>query len=466
MDQWAGSTWVRWVVVLVSVSALSAQAQAQAQDRPGIALPRAVEDARRWEDVEREGLFKLKYLEVGESVYVSMGGDLRLRVEGIDNRGFVEGAPGVNWFERGMVHGEVGGAKWRAFGQVLSGWAQGAPPIRGVDADAVVLHQAFGELRDLEVGSWRLQVRAGRMELGEGRMFSLREGRNVRLSHDGVWSVARRGAVALKAMYLQPVEVEDGVLDNRSRWSNHLIRGQVSWDLWRDEGDLVRLEGSYQEGYRLTQRYYRGTGEERRRTVALRGVVQKTLALGRWSLDTEIFGQGGRFGELPIWASRVALETGWVVSEWPLKPELSVQLDYSSGDAGDEAEYLGTFQAYYPRGSYFSEFSLVAPSNLIAISPAVGGMLGPVRLRLDYGRFFRSSDQEGMYSPGMVPILGRAEGGGRYLGELVGLSTSWQIRREVSVHGGAVVFWPGSYGRSLGQEAVVSYGTAWLRMAF
>lgn len=438
----------------------------KASPLPPTALPRAIEDARQWDRQDLPLLYAPKYIAFSDDLYLSFGADFRLRFDGIENRNFQEEEFRPGTFQRWMTHGEVGTQSFRGFVQLKGTLAQGPGPIRGIDADPLAMHQAFGELRDRQLGEWTFRLRAGRMELSEGRLLSLREGPNMRISYDGAWSEFRRENLIFRAMYLQPVEINPGIFDNRSRWSNHLWRGSAAWTIWSEDQDAFRLEATYQEGYRLAQRYYRGTGEERRRTVGLRVDLQRTFSPGRFSLDLEAFGQMGRFEDLPIRAYRLAMQTRWSFENQLLSPALLLTLDQSSGDGGDQSATLGTFQAYVPRGSYFSEFSFLAPSNLRVIAPGFEVSPGPLTLRLDLGRFWRTSTFDGLYSLGMVPFFERADAGGSLVGDLLGLSAAWQLHRLASLHGGAVLFLPGDYTEPYGGVETIRYLTTWLILRY
>ena len=462
----------RWSALALAILILTTPGTSVfAEELPGLALPRAVENARAWEEVDTEGINRLKYLPIGEDGYLSVGGDFRLRTDAINHSGWRadQGWEGAV-FERVMLHGELGqGDHLRLFLQLRSGFVQGPTSPGPVDRDLLDVHQAFGEVRGLELGEFTWRVRAGRLEISEGRLLSLREGPTIRLSHDGLWGEAASQTLRLRAMVLRPVQIGGGVFDDRSSMQQWLWKVVLRAQIWEEGGSRLAVEGLVMEGVQEQARYHRGAGSEARQSLGVRGDLRVATDAGALDADLEGVYQTGVFDSIDIQAHRLSFEGGWR-ADWHWKPRLFLQLDRASGDQGSGSP-VGTYQAYHPRGAYFSEWSSFAPSNLTALSPGLEILpVDGVTLRLDAGRFWRTSVEDGIYSVGMAPTLGPGgdQGGAQemHIGDLVGLYLGWDLGRYARLNAGAVLFRPGGYLQELGRSATVHYLTGWTSFQF
>ena len=458
--------------VLSVLSVLAVPALAMAQETPPRILPRANEDPRRWADTN-EGVHRLKYIPLGESGYLSLGGDLRLRLTSVQRDGWRPGEDRLLNTQRLMGHAEVGGDRWRAFAQLKSGLAQGVGPISPVEQDYLDVHQAFLEVREVPLGPAEFALRVGRVEVSQGRLLTFREGPNIRLSHDGLWSQTTLEDTRLRLFALRPVSIAGGFFDDRSSFDEVLWGGALrqafpidAVDGWDAEAELHYF-GSHDEG----ARYHRGEGVETRHTLSVAvGTGVDTEGLGA-DASFEVAGQFGAFDGLPIRAFRTSLEAGAQLSNLWSAPRLFVQHDLSSGDRADTTG-LNTYQPHYPRGSQFSEFSYLAPANLMVLSPGVE--LSPRRwmtLRLDAGVFYRASADDGLYAMSGAPTLGPggddgADPVGLHVGNQAGLHLRLQPRQNLTLDLAAVAWTAGDFPSDLDRAATMFYSSAWLSARF
>src|SRR6185295_7596733 len=117
-----------------------------------------------------------------------------------------------------------------------------------------------------------------------------------------------------------------------------------------------------------------------------------------WDYNTELVGQWGRFGTGPIRAWTVASDTGYRLSGVPLRPRLGLKADIASGDRDHSDRTLGTFNALFPKGSYFSEADLLGPYNLMDLHPSIElHLCRNVSLTPDADFFWRQSTHDGIY---------------------------------------------------------------------
>ncbi len=442
---------------------------ATAQDTPPRILPRANEDSRRWAD-HNDGLHRLKYIPVGESAYLSFGGDLRLRLTSIQRDGWQPDEDRLLNTQRLMGHAELGGDRWRAFAQLKSGLAQSNSPVSPVEQDYLDVHQAFLEIRDVPLGPARFALRAGRVEISQGRLLTFREGPNIRLSHDGLWSQTTLEDTRLRLFALRPVGIAGGVFDDRSSfdyvlWGGALHQG-FPVDGWDLEAELHYV-GSYDEA----TRFHAGEGVDTRHTlsVSLDAGFDTDRVAGDLSL--EVAGQLGAFDDRPIRAFRTSVEAGVGLPDVWSTPRLFVQYDLSSGDRADTSS-LNTYRPHYPRGSYFSEFSYFSPANLMVFSP--GLELSPHRwatLRLDAGLFYRASPDDGLYAMSGAPTIAPGDDDGPdvaslHVGNQAGIHLRLQPRQNLTFDVAAVAWTAGDFPTDLDRGAAMFYSSAWLSARF
>ena len=78
----------------------------------------------------------------------------------------------------------------------------------------------------------------------------------------------------------------------------------------------------------------------------------------------------------------------------------AVRADVNSGDRDPGSRDLQTFNALFPRASYFGEIAILGPANLLDFHPYVE--LHPsdsLTITLEADSFWRQSDRDGVYSP-------------------------------------------------------------------
>ncbi|MFL5358566.1 alginate export family protein [Archangium sp.] len=463
-----------WTVLALLVVGLlvGGRAQAQAPQKPSSPPPfevlRAEEDYRylRAPDAPRAPLDGLKYLPLNEkgSVFLSLGGDLRQRVEyyRYPDWAVAPAADGA-WLQRYMLHGEV----WlwdraRTFFQLKSGWTLGREGGPGpTDEDRLDVHQAFVEARPWERADEGLQVRLGRQELqfGSARLVSVREGPNVRRTFDGVRTRLRFHRWDLSAFAVRPVATEPGVFDDGP------VRTQGFWGLYAVHpvlpGGNVDV---YYLGFSNRQaRYAQGEGREQRHSFGTRW-WGKT---GPWDYNLEAVLQVGRFSGAPLLAWTVASNTGFTLERLPLSPRLGVMADIASGDPDAETPSLGTFNPLFPRGSYFGEIALLGPYNFIDLHPVL--RLHPSRslvLSAEWTGFWRQSVEDGIYGPSGVLVRPPGGSSSRWVGHQVNLTAEWELGRYTHVYATASRFFARTFLRQTGSSRDVDLLQAEVSLRF
>ncbi len=93
--------------------------------------------------------------------------------------------------------------------------------------------------------------------------------------------------------------------------------------------------------------------------------------------------------------------------ELPASPRFTLGLDFASGDRDVAGRDLQTFRPIFFRGNYSGEAAFLQLSNIIKVHPGVDLHLRQdMFLYLDFPFFWRTSTEDGLYSPGGF-VVGR-----------------------------------------------------------
>ncbi len=121
--------------------------------------------------------------------------------------------------QRYLLHADIHvGSRLRLWTELNSSFENGrvGSPQPVIDVDKLDLHQGFVEFEIIQRPGVAVRVRGGRQEIevGSGRMYSLREGPNVPLSFDGVRAIAQTEARRLDAWVARPVTTTPRIFDS------------------------------------------------------------------------------------------------------------------------------------------------------------------------------------------------------------------------------------------------------------
>ena len=268
---------------------------------------------------------------------------------------------------RGLSSLEWRGARLRAFAQLGAHAERGRKggPAR-TDQGALDAQQAWLGWQDDDWSGW-----LGRQEIayGSSRLISRRDGPNIRLAFEGLRASRQTQRMRIDAFVLRPVENRAGSFDDRAD------PGQGLWGVYASRAAGAHATGldAYLLGYRRDGARFAGaSGDETRRSLGLRAFGHR----GRWDWNLEGVYQWGRIRsstsrvqDISAWT--VASDSGYTFDDTRGSPRISMKIDLASGDGDASDRRLQTFNALYPRASYFSEASLIAPANLFDAQPAL-----------------------------------------------------------------------------------------------
>lgn len=424
----------------------------QLVEPPPFKLFRYDEDFSAFADPARRSgpLDDLKFIRLSDEppISLSLGGELRTRYEYSSAPAFGLRRPGHDDYvlQRALLHADAhfgprDGFHARAFAQVLSGLVAGEEFPKPANQDnALDVQQAFAELiwgdnraAAIAASTTSFSVRAGRQEMGFGsyRLITMREPTNARLNFDGVRTTLNVPGATIDAFLVRPVELETGLFndgedDNTTFWglySSFPLAPQRRLGI-----DAYALGLS-----RENARFQSGVGDELRHSIGAR-------LWGRadgWDHDTEAVVQFGEFDRPAqsedILAWTIASNTGYTFENTPWKPRLGIKLNYASGDADPNDDKLGTFNPLFPRNSYFSEASLLAPYNFFDVHPSIAVRpTDTLTLTAGCDFFFRASRDDAVFSPtGIVIAQGASEE--LFVGTTLNLAAEWAIGRHLSL---------------------------------
>ncbi len=405
----------------------------------------------------------IKYIPLGNHAgYLSVGGETRQRYENFRNPSFGEDPADNNGYllQRYMLHADLHiGERFRFFGQLKSGLETGRnggprPP----DRDELDVHQAFFEVAMTH--SAHLRVGRQELNLGSSRLVGIREGPNVRQSYDGGRLSLEHRSWKLDVLALRQVETNRGIFDDsighrQSLWGVYATNNQRhAWG----KTDLYYL-GLDRKRHVFAQ----GGDREQRHSIGVRSFDQR----GAWDHDYEAVWQFGTFGSADIRAWTVASNTGYTLERMRFRPRLGLKADVASGDKDPTDKRLGTFNALYPKGAYFSEADLLGPYNLMDVHPSVGLTLHRrLTITPDVDFFWRQSTHDGIYDmPGNLINAGRGATA-RYVGMHTNVAVEWEASRHLRFTVNYLHFFPGEFLRQVGLGRDVNFVGVWAAYKF
>lgn len=407
--------------------------------RPG--APRWLENYRFLADPQQrtDPWDRIRYLPFGQSSWLQIGGEARLRVDGfINNPGF--GLRGVDsdtfYEERALIHGDAHlfDDRMRVYVELGDTRAQGKKtPYTTIERTGTELHQAFVDA-NLTLGDGRLTLRGGRQELSFGaqRLVTVRDAPNVRLVFDGVRAIYQHGMVQTHVFAARPVI---NAPDNFSDHRNHaaLFYGVYS-TIGLDGAVAAPATGVdlYAFGRERDQASFDGiVGRERRYTTGTRLFGKRA----GFDWDVELAYQFGTLGPADIRAYAFASDSGYTFDQrW--KPRLGLRLDVASGDSRTGDDRAGTFDPLYPRNGFYGDASLAALANLRLYGPSFRLQPMPaLTLNAELLRMTRQDTGGAAFTPGPAPVPGTLASETRNLGNMYKLDAQWLATTNITVTG-------------------------------
>ena len=460
----------RWVVALLLATlpgplVASAQAQESAgtesarqanpDDRP-FRLYRWQEDYSYLAGKPRNGWESLKYIPLPglPDSWLSLGGEVRYRLDAYDPYLFGLGKSGYTWasnqeriFQSFDLH-LLG--MFRGFVQFDAAKEDGRPVQRAYDQSPPDLRQAFLDFM-VPTRSGRIMVRGGRQELflGESRWLAVRDPTNLRRSFDGFLGEYDDPSLTLRVFAAHPVNILPGAFDDNTL-TPEFFRGFYA--TVRKPFDVPVTVDAYVYGReQASVTYARGTAAEDRWS----GGARLTTRLAGFEGTVEATRQWGSFGKAQIDAVGAFTDLGYrfspLAAAGNVTPKLGVRAHYASGDDNLKSGTLHNFTAAYPAASIISEMSLLSASNTTNIQPYVQlftGPRGPV-LGANWNVVSRVSVADSVYGP-IGTLITAKNSTSRDVARIGQVDLTWDISKFLQLHALYAHIFAGQYIRDAG----------------
>jgi Alginate export len=445
---------------------------------------RQLEDYRYLAEAgNRQGAWweRLKYIRFAKSPdapFLTLGGEVRLRYELIDNTDFGSGPQdsGGYLLTRFMPYAALtlpnlpAGWELQLFAQLQTAFSdydeRGPGPI---DQDDFDILQAFAKI-SAPLGTGALSLQGGRQEISFGteRLLGTRYGPNVPLSFDGGLVRWKDPLWDFHGFYLRPVQVTPDALDNLSGadqqvWGLYLTRrldGMASFL------SKVAVDLYYIGFFDAAATYNNGTGRELRHTVGTRFFGNQPLGPGTLDWNYESMLQFGSFdnerGNGSILAWSVGTETGYTIDTFGT-PRLALRANIISGNRNADSANLQTFNPLFPKGKYFGELTPVGPYNLINLLGALGlSLTEQITAYVQGGPYWRYSTHDAVYGLGGNIVRASDSGPGagsnaRFIGTQLEFVAEWNPAREFAFLISYSQFVPGSFIRDTGPSETIHF---------
>ena len=458
-----------WLALLIAAPAMAQDALAPAPSKPPMFDPRRYTEDYRYvlDPAKRTGAWwePLKVVPIGDDVQLELGGEIRVRTESYAGNLFSRAPVATQTYvwDRALPYASLHvGTHVRAFVQFEAAYAQGERPSpTPLDETGIDLLQGFVEA-DVPVGDAHLTARVGRQVLtyGDGALIDSRYGPNVLQSFDGAFVDYRTAHHRFDLFWARPVV--NGLRDFDDHTSGH----QQIWGAIAGR-DIAGLKGGvldvYYFGFEDRHAMFNGKqGRELRHTIGLR----HSGAVGALDWKADTIGQFGSFGDGRIRAYALGGELGYTLAHAPLTPRLHANSGVASGDDG-RARGLGTFNALFPRGQYFSDTGLLGPYNLINLrTGSTFTFSRKVNLDALVGFYWRENPRDAVYRNGGALLFAASAGEGRYIATQYEAVLSYIPTRGIDTRLTLALFDPGPFVRSTGNVAPVRFVGAEARFWF
>ncbi|WP_342251177.1 alginate export family protein [Sphingomonas sp. OTU376] len=404
-------------------------------------------DAQRRSGRWTEG-FKYIPLNASGSVYLSSGIEVRTRYEGFRAPAW-GAAPDTGYvWTRVMPYADLHLGGIRLFAQPIAAHVLGrsAPPSP-IDRTGVDFLQAFGELELGVTEDVSLSLSAGRqlVSFGAGRLIDTRYGPNVPMAFDGIKARLDAPRMRIVAFQLRPVDTGPNDFDDRT--SGRRVLWGAYGTFWSSPSRKIGTD-LYYIGFRDRRAVFgQGAARELIHSFGARSFGQ--VGAMHWNVEGVL--QTGSFGDAPVKAWGIGIELGRRFRSLPLRPDVSMLLDFASGDRNPGAKQLQTFNPLFPRGKYFGALSPIGPRNFIHLHHSAAFDAGRgLTLTLGASAFWRQSAHDGIYTISGDVVRRGGIGGDRFIGHEFEMAASWQMTPELNLSASVSAFAPGAFIKATG----------------
>lgn len=428
-----------------------------AQDKPAFQNLRFEEDWSEFRAEESDSLLDdIKHIEISDSMWLSIGGNVRFRGENWNDFGFSDANDDEFLLQRYSIHGDLHiGDRWRAFLETryttlgsrdLPGGVRSA-----LDADEGDIWNAFVE-GNFEISGMDALFRVGRQELqyGAQRLVSPLEWANNRRIFEAILARFKSQSTGwqIDAFVSKPVMIEQHHFNDHN---DDVTFGGVYYT-------NTFADGRYAvDAYLLTLHTYPTTlPDEERYTLGGR-VVSKCSTIENLTAEIETAIQ---FGEVDTSDVQAYMLTAELTYRWDYetKPWATIGLDYASGDDDPNDGDAETFRHLFPLAHAFLGFAdVVGRQNVIDLRATLGCWPTPkLRLRGDLHYLQLAEEEDGLY--GANGTIARAGGVGEdEIGTEIDLTAFYVINRNMNVLAGYSRVFAGDFISATGSDEDIDF---------
>lgn len=396
----------------------------------------------------KEDLFDpIKNIHLGDDWRLSLGGEMRFRVESETNKSFGATEPANDTFllHRYFFHADLKYRDvFRVFVQAedLHDEDRDLAP-RASDENDLDLHQLFFDLRVIG-GDQPVFLRVGRQELayGKERLVSAGDWGNVRRRFDGVKLFSKGKRWDVDVWYVKPVVVQR---EQRDRFDEQ-------YDFY---GAYVTYKGIERHGvdaYAFASDDTGNTTNPNGRSGDKSLYTLGTRFWGKtdsWDYDTELSGQWGHWAGDSISAWSWSIDGGYTFEPLAWRPRWGAGFDWASGDEKPTDGRVQTFDQLFPSAhTFFGFIDLIGRQNITAVNTNLSAwpVADKIRVASWYHAFWLSEERDAMYGTTGNTVRRDSTGSsGKEIGQEIDLTISWKIDAHSSVLVGYSHFWDGDF---------------------
>ena len=407
-------------------------------------LSRWAEDWRVMGDpAERDDpLDRLKFLPLTSdgSVYLSLSGELRYRVQATTNPDLRDRQAQRQERLRVLAGADLHlGEHVRFYGELAKAGLDGANlgNPAGNLRNRLTLSQGFGEVSGA-IGDLTVGVRGGRQEFSDGPnlLTSVRDDPTLHFVLDGVRGYARGKRVRLDVFDFRYVNYgRQGLSDDRTDAARRFSGATLGYVV--PTGFLGGSKLFFDPFvWRLRNRAASWGGRTAREERMFYG-LHLYGDVGRWTIDWTVNHQGGTFDDRRIDAWQGFMAQTWRLGAAPGAPRVGVHVDYASGGGGASGDgTLRTSSGLFGNNIYYSYQLFLTPTNLVAISPNITvSPAKPVRLTAEYSMAWRADADDAVYRASGAAFAGTQGVAGRKIADLIRLQAIWSVTPRLTLTG-------------------------------
>lgn len=408
----------------------------------GYNLSRWAEDWRRMCDPAKrdDPLDRLKCLPLDSDgdVYLTLSGELRLRVNETTNPGLRETAAQRQDINRIVAGADLHvGPHFRAFGEVAHGGLAGRNlgTVAATLRNDLVVQQAFVEGNATLAGA-DLGVRYGRQEFTDGPnlLTSQRDNNTIRFVLNGTraWVRGKRVRADVFDYKLTSLGTEgtgDDRVDDTRRFSGATL-GVVLPPV--TDGAKLYFDPFF---WRLRNHAASWGGVTAREVRHYQGAHLWGDA-GPVTLDWTVNHQGGSFGDRDIDAWQILLAQTYRVGSGGTAPRVGFHFDYASGGGAYDDGKMGNALAPFGNNIYYSYQLALTPTNLVALAPNVTFTpIKNLRVTAEYQLSWRDTETDAVYRANGTAFAGTQLVAGHKIGDVARLQAIYSLSPRVSLTG-------------------------------